>query len=217
MLRHIFYGVLLCLLTGVFVLRAEAQVINSGTDSQASIKPASHVSRIEIFGGYASLPETDSVVQEFSDAGQGVAAGANVALGKYIGLSVNFDTSSWTVHARNIEGTSIGDQDIRLSYISVGPRFTARSKRFAFFGMPTLDYQWSRFSDIAIITPEHPEAIYPGSSANAWGFGVGGGTDLSVTKLIALRLIQMDYSFGGYGEGPGRNLRIKTGVVVRFK
>lgn len=222
MLKHFVCCVLLSLLAVAFALRSDAQVnensFNGGTASPASVEPSDHVPRWEVFGGYASLPETDSVVKEFSDAGQGLAAGVNVAFSRYIGLSVNFDTSSWTVHSRNIENTHIGDQDIRLSYFSVGPRFTARTKRFSFFAMPTIDYQWSRFSDIIIIMPDTPEGqTYPGNSASAWGLGVGGGTDLILTRLIALRLIQVDYSLGGYGEGPNRNLRFKTGVVIRFE
>lgn len=54
------------------------------------------------------------------------------------------------------------------------------------------------------------------SSASAWGFGFGGGTDFSITRRISIRLVQVNYSLGGYGQGPGRQLRIKTGVVFKF-
>jgi hypothetical protein len=49
-----------------------------------------------------------------------------------------------------------------------------------------------------------------------WGFGFGAGTDFSITRRIGIRLVQVNYSLGGFGQGPGRQLRIKTGVVFKF-
>jgi len=53
-------------------------------------------------------------------------------------------------------------------------------------------------------------------SSGAWGFGVGCGADLSLGRRFSVRLIQVNYSLGGFGEGPNRKLRIKTGMVVKF-
>lgn len=53
-------------------------------------------------------------------------------------------------------------------------------------------------------------------SSGAWGFGFGGGADLSLGSHVGVRLIQVNYSLGGFGEGPGRKLRIKTGLLVKF-
>jgi len=141
----------------------------------------------------------------------------NLNFHKYVGLAIDFDTSSWTVHARDIGDFSRGKQQIRLSFLSIGPRFIWRRERFILFGTPTMDYQRSQFSSMTIADPANPgNQIVPASNSNAWGLGLAGGMDLILTKHIALRLAQINYSLGGLGEGPGRRLRIKTGIVLGF-
>ena len=209
MTKHLLCSALLCLLQATLAFRLEARASEDRTGER---NPT-----VELFAGYCYLPETDALVRSFNDSGHGPAAGVNLNFHKYVGLAIDFDTSSWTVHARDIGDFSMGQQRIRLSFLSIGPRFTWRSERFTLFGTPTLDYQRSQFSSMTIVDPANlGNQIVPASNSNAWGLGLAGGIDLILTKHIALRLAQINYSLGGFGEGPGRRLRIKTGIVLGF-
>lgn len=54
------------------------------------------------------------------------------------------------------------------------------------------------------------------ASASAWGVGVGGGVDVALGRRVVARLVQANYSLGAFGEGPGRRLRVKAGIVFRL-
>lgn len=169
--------------------------------------------RIELLAGYSFLPETDPLVQSFSDAGHGVGAGISVNLRRSFGFVVDVDSHAWTVHQHG----SRGDQRIRLTYVSSGPRFMIRATRLSAFGVGTVDLQWSDYSTQEIIDALNPDdRSCCGGSASAWGFGFGGGADVGLTRRIAVRALQVNYSLGSFGEGPGRKLRLKTGVVFKF-
>jgi hypothetical protein len=209
MTKHPLCSALLCLLQATLAFRLEARASEDRTGEPNST--------VELFAGYCYLPETDALVRSFYDSGHGLAASVNMNFHKYVGLAIDFDTGSWTVHARDIGDFSMGEQRIRLSFLSIGPRFTWRRERFTLFGTPTMDYQRSQFSSMTIVDPVNPgNQIVPASNSNAWGLGFAGGIDLTLTKHIALRLAQINYSLGGFGEGPGRRLRIKTGIVLGF-
>ena len=173
--------------------------------------------RVELFGGYSFLPQTDPVVQSFSDAGHGVAAGISVNFRRSFGFLVDVDSHAWTVHGHGSDTFYRGDQRIRLTYLSFGPRFTIRAKRLSAFGLGTVDLQWSDYSTQEILDALNPDnRSCCGGSASAWGFGFGGGTDVGLTRRMAVRALQVNYSLGGFGEGPGRKLRLKTGGVFKF-
>ena len=58
-------------------------------------------------------------------------------------------------------------------------------------------------------------------SQNAFSFAIGGGADYKVTKSVAIRVVQFDYLYTKFDEGPGlpqhqNNFRIQAGVVLRF-
>lgn len=172
---------------------------------------------VELFAGYSFLPETDPVVQSFSDAGHGVAAAISINLRRSFGLVVDMDSHAWTVHGHGSDTFYRGDQRIRLTYLSFGPRFVLRARRLSAFGLGTVDLQWSDYSTLEIFDERHPEnRSCCGGSASAWGFGFGGGADVGLTRRIAVRALQVNYSLGGFGEGPGRKLRLKTGIVFHF-
>lgn len=55
-----------------------------------------------------------------------------------------------------------------------------------------------------------------GASGTSLAYGVGGGIDVHVNKLIAFRPIQIDYirsHFDSYGQN---NLRVSIGLVIHF-
>ena len=110
-----------------------------------------------------------------------------------------------------------GDQSIRLTSLSLGPRVGVRLLRVHAFGSVTVDGQWSEYSAQEIRDARNPETrTCCRGSASAWGLGFGGGADISLTRRVALRALQFNRSLGGFGEGPGRELRLKTGIVFKF-
>lgn len=58
----------------------------------------------------------------------------------------------------------------------------------------------------------------PGSS-NAFAMAVGGGVDITISRLFAIRMIQADYYYTRFENGVNsrqNNLRLGAGVFVRF-
>ena len=105
---------------------------------------------------------------------------------------------------------------MRLTYASFGPRFVMRAKRVSTFGFVTFEWQGSQFSGM-----EHwcngTRYTVGGHSARAWGSGLGAGVDIGLTKHIAVRAFQVNYSWLAFGEGPGgRKLRLKFGLVFKI-
>jgi hypothetical protein len=188
-----------------------AQTVSTGS------VPLTEPPRLEVFAGYSYLPETDRLVRSFSEAGHGFGANVSVNLRRSLAFVADVDTHAWMVHGHGTDTFYRGDQTIRLTYLSLGPRFMIRAKRLSAFGVGTLDLQWSDYSTQEIVDARNPNnRSCCGGSASAWGFGVGGGTDVGVTSRLAIRALQVNHSFGGFGEGPGRKLRVKTGVVLKF-
>ena len=50
----------------------------------------------------------------------------------------------------------------------------------------------------------------------SFGAGFGGGVDYSLTRRVTVRLVQINLALPFIGEGPGRNVRLKSGVVLKF-
>jgi hypothetical protein len=192
--------------------------------------------RVELFGGYTYSPELDEY-KIGSEAGHGFAIALTVNLAKYVGLVVDADWQSWTDHGDldRIDPATVGcsyptsyaycatyrgDQNVSLFYLSFGPRVHVRRGAFTAFGLAAGEIQRSWFSEqelAYVLTVGGVELdTLQASTAGAWGFGFGGGADLALGRRFAVRLLQVNYSLGGYGQGPGRQFRIKTGIVVRF-
>jgi hypothetical protein len=191
---------------------ASAQV---GQTASSGSSPSTGPPRVELFAGYSYLPETDSYVRSFTDAGHGFGASAAFNLSKSFGFVADVDTHSWTVHGHPVQDVSFGDRRMRLTYASFGPRLAIRAKRVSTFGFVTFDWKGSHFS-----TMEYwwngTRYTTDGNSARAWGPGFGAGVDIGLTKHIAVRALQVNCSLGGFGEGPGggRQLRLKFGLVL---
>lgn len=143
-------------------------------------------------------------------------------------MIADFDAHSWTTHGRATStNDDIGESETTLYYVSVGPRFVVPANRVVVFGLAAVEYQTSRFSAFSSVGPAQPgepgttpgelvTTTYPARSAKAWGLGVGGGADITVTRRLAVRVVQINCSLVGLGEGPWRTLRLKSGLVLKF-
>jgi outer membrane immunogenic protein len=54
------------------------------------------------------------------------------------------------------------------------------------------------------------------SSTNAFAAAVGGGADVTLTRHISLRAVQVDYFYTHFNSASQNNFRIQTGIVYRF-
>lgn len=54
------------------------------------------------------------------------------------------------------------------------------------------------------------------SSSNAFAMAAGGGADVTLTKHVSLRAVQVDYLYTHFGGESQNNFRIQTGIVYRF-
>ena len=71
----------------------------------------------------------------------------------------------------------------------------------------------------ALIGGDHASASIPGFSSTSNGFAMmaGGGVDFNVNQYIAFRAAQADWMLlHSSGNTSGKNLRILTGLVVRY-
>ena len=214
---------------GVKAQNASASVGEPNRQNAPAVTADADFPVVELFGGYSYLPEMDSFIEGFADPGHGWGASFDWNLQKYFGVFLDVDRHIWTLHERRITNTGfvlgpgpligngiyIGDQDMALYYFSAGPRAVVRSNRFAVFGLAAFEFQRGHSSESTFADASN-RTVVPGGSSRAYGFGLGGGTDVSFTKHLALRAFQINYSLASFGEGPGRKLRIKTGIVFKF-
>src|SRR3984893_1348172 len=54
------------------------------------------------------------------------------------------------------------------------------------------------------------------ASSNAFAMAAGGGADVTLTRHVSLRAIQVDYLYTHFGGAGQNNLRIQSGLVWRF-
>jgi opacity protein-like surface antigen len=53
-------------------------------------------------------------------------------------------------------------------------------------------------------------------SSSAFAMSAGGGADVTLTKHISLRAIQVEYLYTHFGGASQNNLRLQSGIVWRF-
>jgi len=53
-------------------------------------------------------------------------------------------------------------------------------------------------------------------SSSAFAMSAGGGADLTLTKHVSLRAIQVEYLYTHFGGASQNNLRLQSGIVWRF-
>lgn len=212
----------------------ETQVGSPGPVNRVSATPTP---RVEIFGGYSYLPAPNP--PSAMEAGHGVAFALDVNFGSHFGLRADFDASVFARRAERapdaLGGYELTPEDITLYDYSIGPRSVQRWRRVSVFGAGLLEGQMSRWNgysqvmpgatngagDVACLVAGRPSLVLPctvpGHTSRAWGLGIGGGLDARIRERFAIRVLQINYFLGGFGSGPDRKLRLKTGVMFSFR
>jgi hypothetical protein len=108
------------------------------------------------------------------------------------------------------------DGDQELTIYGFGPRYSlSRGKRWMFFGQALAG--GARVTDkYKTISP--PFTTTTSVSANGFSMTAGGGVDLGLKNWIALRLVDVDYTFLHFSDAVDTNLNgIKVGIGVVFR
>jgi hypothetical protein len=141
----------------------------------------------EVFGGVSYFRA--GVTEGSNLAGWQAAVDYN--LSKHVGVVLDFGGQY-----KSVAGTTLS-----LYQYMFGPRFKHRS------GHVTIFMHGLVGGDAAHV---------PGSTQGAFAAGLGGGLDVNVGSLVAIRVFQMDWIHDHTGGVWTRNLRGAVGVVFRF-
>jgi opacity protein-like surface antigen len=178
---------------------------------------AQEPSKIEVFGGYSLLR---------ADGGSGPSenlngwnASINYNLNKILGVKADFSGHYTNTTITNpFTGTS-SNLDVSDFTFLFGPQFSYRKKEkvvpFAHVLLGGFRGKTSG-APVDIGFPGLPVFINPGSTNTSFGAAFGGGLDIKLTNGLAFRLVQADYLLTRFGDETQNNLRIGTGLVLRF-
>jgi len=171
----------------------------------------------ELFGGYSVFDPSADVHGELPGAvlplssrlewnPRGVGLSATYDFNRWFGLTV--DTST---HWGSGESSLFNRlDDAAFSNLSLGPKFTLRTKHFSPF--------------VEVLVGDHrlmPDAFH---DIDKLGFMVGGGLDVNLSRHFALRLLRADYVYSNYQYGSAsvtprteiRGLRLQAGINFMF-
>jgi outer membrane protein OmpA-like peptidoglycan-associated protein len=170
----------------------------------------------ELYGGYSFFQPGADVHSQLPGALSPISSRME-ANPRGVGLSVTYDFNRWfglTLDTSTHWGSGEGGlqkriDDAALSTLSIGPKVTFRSHRFAPF--------------VEALVGDHrlmPDAFH---DIDKIGLLVGGGLDINLSEHVALRLFRADFVLSNYKYGPPtvsatdiRGLRAQVGLNFMF-
>lgn len=205
----------------------------------AGVATAQDFPRVEIFGGYDLLrfsgEDTDNYINDFTSGApegsdidsskllkKGFDASAAFNVNEYFGIEANFlyNQGDLVKGSGEIEGEPYTAK-IKASNFAfmAGPRFTYRKNDrvtpfvHALFGV-------SRIKDEAslVVNGENMNSEVEDFNGSDTGFGMafGGGLDVNVNDVFAIRLVQADYFLSKHEDFKIHNFNLAFGVVLRL-
>lgn len=195
--------------------------------------------KFEVFGGYSLMhvgelgaedlgPLVQSTIADYGGTltgssstplvKKGVASSITYNLTESLGIegAFRFNTGDIAAATGVVGGDNIGAK-AKLTHIAAmgGPRFTWRkNERIAPFAHALVG--WDREKPSGSIAYQGETLTVDPGSANGLGVMLGGGVDVNVNRLVAVRLIQADYYLTRHGAANTNNLALAFGVVFRF-
>jgi len=175
------------------------------------IAQAQEAPRVEVFGGYSYMRLQDDGSGLDRDLNGFNVSGNITVLGKRLGLKA--DVSG---HFGNIfVATGVPSIDQRQFLFLFGPQYSLRtSGKIQPFAHALFGFTRQTLKN---------NAISGDLTDTGFAFAAGGGVDLKAfSSKLSLRLVQADYVLTKFGDGASsgnntnNNLRISTGMVVRF-
>jgi len=158
---------------------------------------AQDVPKAEIFGGYSYAHAGTNLDNSLNMNGWNVAVTGNI--NSWLGVVVDV--------AQHFGSTSSPDLDHELRSFMVGPQFAIRrhEKITPFFrGM---------IGDARIGQSSGDRRIY---HENCFSMILGGGIDIGVHPVVAIRVIQADYQMTMFSNDTQNDVRLSFGVVFRL-
>jgi hypothetical protein len=163
-------------------------------------------SKVDIFGGYQYLHDSDITANGSSLGFNGWNAAPAYKFNRFLGAEADFSGGY---------GSISGVSNHLYTYTG-GPIVT--------LGLPFLQPFAHALVGGAHLTSETSGVSV---STNGYTFMVGGGVDAKFNRLLAFRVAQVDwlhYHFSGFSAegvttnsfGGSKNVRVSTGIVVRF-
>ena len=135
--------------------------------------------KAEIFGGYSYLnADSEDTIGVDRQSLHGVGFNLAVNLSKKIGITGDF-SYNWR---NNIERDPFG-VDLNAFYFLFGPRFSWRFEKATVFGHGLAG---------GVRSKTHVKGVGADRETD-FAMGFGGGVDIRVNKLIAIRAVQADY------------------------
>jgi hypothetical protein len=129
----------------------------------------------------------------------GVAANCNGGYGSFTG---NF--TNWLGVTGGVDVCRVSSGSNAATYM-IGPKFAYRKCcRVTPFANALLGG--------VHVTPGFPSVA---GAANAFAFKAGGGVDISITCLVAIRVIEADYLLTRLNSNNQGNFRLNVGIVLR--
>ena len=180
----------------------------------ASMAMAQETPKVEIFGGYSlfhwdaqdlasAVPPGTSINQNIHGWNGSLQFNVNKYLGVVADMSGHYGTP--------ISEAGVGDATGSIHNFLFGPQVNIRGKK-------AKGFVHALFGVNRVSLNDSPAMGFTGFSDNAFGMALGGGADVSVTKMIGIRVGQIDYIMSNHDTGLGHqnNFRFSTGLLFSF-
>lgn len=154
----------------------------------------------EIFGGY-SYVHPDTADEDFDLNMNGWNISVAFPGNKYLGFVADFGGVHKSFDYDDVEVNA------RLHTIMFGPKFTARMGKVTPFAQALFGY--------ARMTAESARE-FPLLGENNFGYALGGGIDIDLTDMVAVRPVQLDYLAIKSRGDISNNFRYSAGVVLKL-
>jgi len=170
-------------------------------------------SKAEVFGGYSFAR------QGGTNIGKGWDGSVEGKINDWLGIAADISGHYYSKDLLTVQGqsTTTVKADLNLHMFRFGPQFTMRSGKAAPFVHALFGVANTRVTGSARIGTSN---FSVSDSSTGFATALGGGVDVDVMDKVAIRAIQVDYSyfrstlFGAGGSSDG--VRISAGVIFRF-
>jgi len=164
---------------------------------------AAEVPKAEVFGGYSMSRMPSSWTNNLNGWNASVAGNLNSWFGLAGDFSGYYASPEISISSLNIP---IGPEQSQYMYL-LGPQFSYRG-----FGRVV------PFTHVLVGRVHASSGLFGFNYSNSSAFAaaVGGGLDIPLSKMIAIRAIQADYLMTRFDQAGQNNARLSAGIVFRF-
>jgi hypothetical protein len=160
---------------------------------------AQELPKAEIFGGYSFARASVNGSTALNVNGWNVAATGNVS--RLLGITVDFGEQF---------GTSSSKTDYQFRSFLVGPQFTYRKRE------KITPFAHVLVGDARFASQLNPDVVSLRYHENSLAVAAGGGVDVHLHSIVAVRLIQLDYYMTGFSKDRQNDLRLGFGLVLKL-